>query len=86
MMSDDIEPVNQYRQRAARLRSLAADCESPAIVERLLGMALQYEHLAKRCEAEKFPSAAAFEFKAHGHQAFDHRDATQMRPKEHATR
>jgi hypothetical protein len=84
-MSDDIEPVNQYRQRAARLRSLAADCESPAIVQRLLGMALQYEHLAKRCEVEKSPSAAAFEFKAHG-QAFDHRDATQMRPKEHAPR
>jgi hypothetical protein len=77
--------VNQYRQRAARLRSLAADRESPAIVERLLGMALHYEQLAKRCEAAKSPSDAEFEFKSHG-QAFDHRDATQKRPKEHASR
>ena len=47
-MSDEIEPVNRYSQRAARLRFLAADCASPEIAKRLHGMALQYEHLAKR--------------------------------------
>jgi hypothetical protein len=64
-MSDDIEPVNQYRQRAARLRSLAADCESPAIVERLLGIALRYDDLAKPREAAKRQFAGELEFKAH---------------------
>ena len=48
-MSDETEPVDQYRQRAARLRSLASDCVSRAIVERLLGMALRYDDFAKRC-------------------------------------
>jgi hypothetical protein len=84
-MGDDIEPVNQYRQRAERLRSLAADSESPVVVEILLGIALHYEQLVKRCEAEKSPFAAETQFKAHG-QDFGHRDATQMRPKGHTAR
>jgi hypothetical protein len=56
-------------------------------VEILLCIALHYEQLVKRCEVKtvKSPSAAAFEFKAHG-QTLDHRDATQMRPKEHTAR
>jgi hypothetical protein len=84
-MSDEIEPVNQYRQRAVRLRSMASDSVTSPAVEILLGIALHYEQLVKRCEAVKSPSVAALEFKAHG-QAFDYRDATQMRPKEHAAR
>jgi len=49
MMSNEIQPVSQYHQRGARLRSLAAGCVGPVIVESLLVIALQHEHMAKRC-------------------------------------
>ena len=49
MMSNEIQPVSQYHQRGARLRSLAADCEGPVIVESVLLFALQHEHMAERC-------------------------------------
>ncbi|HEX5281693.1 MAG TPA: hypothetical protein VFW28_16560 [Micropepsaceae bacterium] len=56
MTSDNVKPADRYRQRAARLRSLVADCDSPAIVQRLLAMAVEYEHLAKICEAAQSPA------------------------------
>jgi hypothetical protein len=46
-MSYDIEPGCRYRQCAARLRSLVADSGRPAVVEILLGIALNHEQLAK---------------------------------------
>jgi hypothetical protein len=86
MMSDEMEPVNQYRNRAARLRTLASDFESPAVVEILLGIAVDYERLVRLLEARvaQRQSGTESQFKARGQvkvhdQVFVHGDVTRQK-------